>query len=141
MVLLKMKQTAVSYLGATVSQAAVAVPAHFNDSQREAIRDAVAISGMDLLRLISDTSATALTYNLYNNVHEARNVLIFDLGGGTCDVSLFTIEEGIVEAKATAGDPHLGGEDFDDVLINFFIKEFKSNSEMGAYISLSSCLS
>ncbi|KAG2147098.1 heat shock cognate 70 [Suillus cothurnatus] len=125
MVLLKMKETAESYLGYTVSDAVVTVPAYFNDSQRQATKDAGTISGMNVLRIINEPTAAAIAYGLDKKVVGERNVLIFDLGGGTFDVSLLTIEEGIFEVKATAGDTHLGGEDFDNRLVNHFAQEFK----------------
>jgi len=114
MVLTKMKETAESYLGTTVTNAVVTVPAYFNDSQRQATKDAGVISGMNVLRIINEPTAAAIAYGLDKKVTGERNVLIFDLGGGTFDVSLLTIEEGIFEVKATAGDTHLGGEDFDN---------------------------
>ncbi|KAF8547848.1 heat shock cognate 70 [Imleria badia] len=129
MVLLKMKETAESYLGYTVTNAVVTVPAYFNDSQRQATKDAGTISGMNVLRLINEPTAAAIAYGLDEWSLEERNVLVFDLGGGTFDVSLLTIEEGIFEVKATAGDTHLGGEDFDNRLINHFIQEFKRKNK------------
>ncbi|KAG8860207.1 70-kilodalton heat shock protein [Serendipita sp. 411] len=125
MVLLKMKETAESYLGGTVKDAVVTVPAYFNDSQRQATKDAGVISGLNVLRIINEPTAAAIAYGLDKKVEGERNVLIFDLGGGTFDVSLLTIEDGIFEVKATAGDTHLGGEDFDNRLVNFFVQEFK----------------
>jgi heat shock protein 1/8 len=125
MVLLKMKETAESYLGGIVKDAVVTVPAYFNDSQRQATKDAGVISGLNVLRIINEPTAAAIAYGLDKKVEGERNVLIFDLGGGTFDVSLLTIEDGIFEVKATAGDTHLGGEDFDNRLVNFFVQEFK----------------
>ncbi|GAB5591170.1 Hsp70 chaperone [Umbelopsis nana] len=125
MVLLKMKETAEAYLGTTVTNAVVTVPAYFNDSQRQATKDAGMISGMNVLRIINEPTAAAIAYGLDKKVEGERNVLIFDLGGGTFDVSLLTIEDGIFEVKATAGDTHLGGEDFDNRLVNHFVQEFK----------------
>ncbi|KAF9520572.1 hypothetical protein BS47DRAFT_1311530 [Hydnum rufescens UP504] len=125
MVLLKMKETAESYLGHVVKDAVVTVPAYFNDSQRQATKDAGVISGLNVLRIINEPTAAAIAYGLDKKVSGERNVLIFDLGGGTFDVSLLTIEEGIFEVKATAGDTHLGGEDFDNRLVNHFAQEFK----------------
>ncbi|KAI0306499.1 heat shock protein 70 family [Multifurca ochricompacta] len=125
MVLLKMKETAESYLGGTIQNAVVTVPAYFNDSQRQATKDAGVISGLNVLRIINEPTAAAIAYGLDKKVSGERNVLIFDLGGGTFDVSLLTIEEGIFEVKATAGDTHLGGEDFDNRLVNHFVQEFK----------------
>lgn len=125
MVLVKMKETAESYLGGTITNAVVTVPAYFNDSQRQATKDAGTISGLNVLRIINEPTAAAIAYGLDKKVSGERNVLIFDLGGGTFDVSLLTIEEGIFEVKATAGDTHLGGEDFDNRLVNHFVQEFK----------------
>ncbi|KAA8908117.1 heat shock protein 70 family [Sphaerosporella brunnea] len=125
MVLSKMKETAEAYLGGTVSNAVVTVPAYFNDSQRQATKDAGMISGLNVLRIINEPTAAAIAYGLDKKTAGERNVLIFDLGGGTFDVSLLTIEEGIFEVKATAGDTHLGGEDFDNRLVNHFVQEFK----------------
>eukprot|EP01010_Urceolus_cornutus_P000778 NODE_128_length_2298_cov_22027.501556_g104_i0.p1 GENE.NODE_128_length_2298_cov_22027.501556_g104_i0~~NODE_128_length_2298_cov_22027.501556_g104_i0.p1 ORF type:complete len:653 (-),score=225.11 NODE_128_length_2298_cov_22027.501556_g104_i0:262-2220(-) len=126
MVLIKMKETAESYLGKTVAKAVVTVPAYFNDSQRQATKDAGVIAGLDVLRIINEPTAAAIAYGL-DKVNEAneKNVLIFDLGGGTFDVSLLAIDGGIFEVKATAGDTHLGGEDFDNRMVNHFSEEFK----------------
>lgn len=125
MVLTKMRETAESYLGGTVNNAVVTVPAYFNDSQRQATKDAGLIAGLNVLRIINEPTAAAIAYGLDKKVEGERNVLIFDLGGGTFDVSLLTIEEGIFEVKSTAGDTHLGGEDFDNRLVNHFCNEFK----------------
>ena len=128
MVLVKMKETAEAYLGKEIKNAVVTVPAYFNDSQRQATKDAAVIAGLNCLRIINEPTAAAIAYGLdkrnENNGAE-KNVLIFDLGGGTFDVSLLTIEEGIFEVKATAGDTHLGGEDFDNRLLHHFVQEFK----------------
>ncbi|KAG9003231.1 70-kilodalton heat shock protein [Tulasnella sp. JGI-2019a] len=129
MVLLKMKETAESYLGTTVKDAVVTVPAYFNDSQRQATKDAGVISGLNVLRIINEPTAAAIAYGLDKQASGERNVLIFDLGGGTFDVSLLTIDDGIFEVKATAGDTHLGGEDFDNRLVNFFVGEFKRKNK------------
>ncbi|XP_045625695.1 heat shock cognate 70 kDa protein [Procambarus clarkii] len=125
MVLIKMKETAEAYLGTTVKDAVVTVPAYFNDSQRQATKDAGTISGLNVLRIINEPTAAAIAYGLDKKVGGERNVLIFDLGGGTFDVSILTIEDGIFEVKSTAGDTHLGGEDFDNRMVNHFIQEFK----------------
>ncbi|POY70934.1 hypothetical protein BMF94_6112 [Rhodotorula taiwanensis] len=129
MVLLKMKETAEAYLGGTVKDAVVTVPAYFNDSQRQATKDAGTISGLNVLRIINEPTAAAIAYGLDKKSEGEKNVLIFDLGGGTFDVSLLTIEEGIFEVKATAGDTHLGGEDFDNRLVTHFCAEFKRKSK------------
>lgn len=125
MVLTKMRETAESYLGGTVTNAVITVPAYFNDSQRQATKDAGLIAGLNVLRIINEPTAAAIAYGLDKKAEGERNVLIFDLGGGTFDVSLLTIEEGIFEVKSTAGDTHLGGEDFDNRLVNHFVQEFK----------------
>merc|ERR1712137_1247115 len=125
MVLTKMKETAEAYLGGEVKNAVVTVPAYFNDAQRASTKDAAAIAGLNCLRIINEPTAAAIAYGLDKGTSTEKNVLIFDLGGGTFDVSLLTIEEGIFEVKATAGDTHLGGEDFDNRLVNHFVQEFK----------------
>ncbi|KAG5447294.1 Heat shock cognate 71 kDa protein [Clonorchis sinensis] len=125
MVLTKMKEIAEAYLGKTVSEAVITVPAYFNDSQRQATKDAGTIAGLNVLRIINEPTAAAIAYGLDKKADNERNVLIFDLGGGTFDVSVLAIEEGIFEVKSTAGDTHLGGEDFDTRLVNHFIQEFK----------------
>ncbi|XP_014245165.1 heat shock 70 kDa protein cognate 4 isoform X2 [Cimex lectularius] len=125
MVLTKMKETAEAYLGKTVTNAVVTVPAYFNDSQRQATKDAGTISGLNVLRIINEPTAAAIAYGLDKKGAGERNVLIFDLGGGTFDVSILTIEDGIFEVKSTAGDTHLGGEDFDNRMVNHFAQEFK----------------
>lgn len=126
MVLTKMKETAEAYLGQTVRDAVITVPAYFNDSQRQATKDAGMIAGINVLRIINEPTAAALAYGLDKNLRGEKNVLIFDLGGGTFDVSILTIDEGsLFEVKATAGDTHLGGEDFDNRLVNYFADEFK----------------
>ena len=124
MILTKMKETAESYIGEEVKDAVITVPAYFNDSQRQATKDAGSISGLNVLRIINEPTAAAIAYGLDNNPKE-KNVLIFDLGGGTFDVSLLNIDDGIFEVKATAGDTHLGGEDFDNILLQHFLVEFK----------------
>jgi heat shock 70kDa protein 1/2/6/8 len=125
MVLIKMKETAEAYLGKKVKDAVITVPAYFNDSQRQATKDAGAISGLNVLRIINEPTAAAIAYGLDKKGQGEKNILIFDLGGGTFDVSILTIEEGIFEVKSTAGDTHLGGEDFDNRMVNHFVEEFK----------------
>nr|CAC83684.1 HSC70 protein [Ostrea edulis] len=129
MVLNKMKETAEAYLGKTINNAVVTVPAYFNDSQRQATKGAGTISGLNVLRIINEPTAAAIAYGLDKKVGNQsqgeRNVLIFDLGGGAFDVSILTIEDGIFEVKSTSGDTHLGGEDFDNRMVNHFIQEFK----------------
>ncbi|XP_075229786.1 major heat shock 70 kDa protein Ba-like [Lycorma delicatula] len=126
MVLTKMKETAENYLGVPVKDAVITVPAYFNDSQRQATKDAGIIAGLNVLRIINEPTAAALAYGLDKNLKGERNVLIFDLGGGTFDVSILTIDEGsLFEVKSTAGDTHLGGEDFDNRLVDHLAEEFK----------------
>ena len=127
MVLTKMKETADSYLGTNVRDAVITVPAYFNDAQRQATKDAGAIAGLNVLRIINEPTAAAIAYGLDKKKGQGKesNVLIFDLGGGTFDVSILSIEDGIFEVKSTAGDTHLGGEDFDNRMVDHFIKEFQ----------------
>ena len=135
MVLTKMKETAESYLGTTVTNAVVTVPAYFNDSQRQATKDAAAIAGLNVLRIVNEPSAAAIAYGLDKTATGNRNVLIFDLGGGRFDVSLLTVEEGFLQVKATAGDTRLGGEDFDSRLVLHFAHEFKRKHKMSMYLN------
>ena len=126
MVLTKMKETAEGYLGKKIKDAVITVPAYFNDSQRQATKDAGAIAGFNVLRIINEPTAAALAYGLDKNLSGEKNVLIYDLGGGTFDVSVLTIDQGsMFEVRSTAGDTHLGGEDFDNRMVNFFVQEFK----------------
>merc|ERR1712224_1101582 len=127
--LIKMKDTAEAYLGVDVPNAVVTVPAYFNDSQRASTKDAGSICGLNVLRIINEPTAATIAYGLDKQSSAERTVLIFDLGGGTFDVSLLTIEEGIFEVKATAGDTHLGGEDFDNRMVNHFVQEFKRKNK------------
>lgn len=123
MVLSKMKQTAENYLGEKVTNAIITVPAYFNDSQRQSTKDAGLIAGLNVLRIINEPTAAALAYGLDKLSQSGRRyVLIFDLGGGTFDVSLLAIEKGYFEVLATNGDTHLGGEDFDNNLVDFCVK-------------------
>jgi L1 cell adhesion molecule like protein len=128
MVLTKMKTIAESYIGHEVIDAVITCPAYFNDSQRQATKDAGQIAGLNVLRVINEPTAAAIAYGL-NKCEKEKNVLIFDLGGGTFDVSLLTIDDGIFEVKATAGDTHLGGEDFDNLLVHHFSTEFKRKNK------------
>ena len=125
MILVKMKEIAESYLGNKVTDAVITVPAYFNDAQRAATRDAGSIAGLNVLRIINEPTAASIAYGLDRQTEHERHILIFDLGGGTFDVSILSIEEGVYEVKATAGDTHLGGEDFDTRLVNHFAQEFK----------------
>jgi len=127
MVLTKMKETAEAYLGQPIKDAVITVPAYFNDAQRQATKDAGMISGLNVLRIINEPTAAAIAYGLdkkKQNTQE-KNVLIFDLGGGTFDVSILSIDDGVFEVKSTAGDTHLGGEDFDNRMVEHFVKEFQ----------------
>ena len=126
MVLTKMRETAEAYLGERVNNAVITVPAYFNDAQRLATKDAGRIAGLNVLRIINEPTAAALAYGLDKNLTNEKNVLIFDLGGGTFDVSILTIDDGsLFEVRSTAGDTHLGGEDFDNRLVDYFVQEFK----------------
>jgi heat shock protein 1/8 len=128
MVLVKMKEIAEAYLSKSVKNAVVTVPAYFNDSQRQATKDAGTIAGLNVLRIINEPTAAAIAYGLDKKSAAEKNILIFDLGGGTFDVSLLTIEDGIFEVKATNGHTHLGGEDFDNMLVDFCSADFKKKS-------------
>jgi heat shock protein 1/8 len=125
MVIKKMREIAEAYLGTTVKNAVVTVPAYFNDSQRKATKDAGSIAGLNVMRIINEPTAAAIGYGLDKGGIGKRNVLIFDLGGGTTDVSLLTIDDGTFEVKAVAGDTHLGGEDFDNRMLKYFVEIFK----------------
>ncbi|XP_072165771.1 heat shock 70 kDa protein IV-like [Diadema setosum] len=125
MVLSKMKETAEAYLGQKVTDAVITVPAYFNDAQRQATKDAGVIAGLNVLRIINEPTAAALAYGLDKKLQGEKHVLIFDLGGGTFDVSILAIDDGVFEVKSTAGDTHLGGEDFDNRLVNHLAEEFK----------------
>merc|ERR1711964_275925 len=130
MVLTKMKETAENFLGGVVNDAVVTVPAYFNDSQRQATKDAGIIAGLNVLRVINEPTAAAIAYGLdKKDADGEKNVLIFDLGGGTFDVSILSIDDGIFEVKSTHGDTHLGGEDFDNRLVDHFVKEFKRKNK------------
>ncbi|KAL3521083.1 hypothetical protein ACH5RR_019232 [Cinchona calisaya] len=132
MVLAKMKGIGEAYLGSTVKNAVITVPAYFNDSQRQATKDAGVIAGLNILRIINEPTVASIAYGLDRMSRSTgeKNVFIFDLGGGTFDVSCLTIEEGIFEVKSTVGDTHLGGEDFDNRMVNHFVQEFKRKHNM-----------
>ena len=130
MVLSNMKDTAQAYLGTNVKDAVITVPAYFNDSQRQATKDAGTIAGLNVLRIINEPTAAAIAYGLDKKVGEEKHVLIFDLGGGTFDISILEISGGVFEVKATNGDTSLGGEDFDFVVQQFLVNEFKSQHGM-----------
>jgi len=127
MILVKMKEVAEAYLGRDVKYAVVTVPAYFNDAQRTATKDAGVIAGLDVLRIINEPTAAAIAYGMDKKSGE-KNIVVFDLGGGTFDVSLLTIDNGVFEVVATAGDTHLGGEDFDQRLTEHFVKIFKKKN-------------
>ncbi|KAJ1443145.1 Heat shock protein 70 family [Sesbania bispinosa] len=132
MVLVKMREIAETYLGSKVKNVVITVPAYFNDSQRQATKDAGVIAGLNVMRIINEPTAAAIAYRLemkYGNCRR-RNVFVFDLGGGTLDVSLLTFEEGDIQVKAVAGDTHLGGQDFDKRMVNYFVKEFQRKNKM-----------
>merc|ERR1711937_155356 len=128
MVLTKMKEAAENYLGKEVKHAVVTVPAYFNDAQRQSTKDAGTISGMNVLRIINEPTAAAIAYGLDKKTE--KNILVYDLGGGTFDVSLLTIDNGVFEVVATNGDTHLGGEDFDQRVMEHFIKVFKKKNNV-----------
>ena len=130
MVLTKMKEIAEAYIGEQVTDAVITVPAYFNDSQRQATKDAGQIAGLNVLRIINEPTAAAIAYGLDQKDKGEKTVLVFDLGGGTFDVSLLMIEDGIFDVKSTAGDTHLGGSDFDQILMKYFIDEFKRKNNM-----------
>lgn len=125
MILGKLKQDAEAYLGEEVTQAVITVPAYFNDSQRQATKDAGRIAGLEVLRIINEPTAASLAYGLDKDVNE--KILVFDLGGGTFDVSVLEVGDGLVEVLATSGDTHLGGDDWDEVIVNWLVTEFKKD--------------
>lgn len=130
MILTEMKQVASAYLGSDITDAVITVPAYFNDAQRQATKDAGAIAGLNVLRIINEPTAAAIAYGLDKSGKGEKNVLIFDLGGGTFDVSLLTIEDGVFEVKATSGDTHLGGSDFDHLITEYLAAEFKKKNKI-----------
>jgi heat shock 70kDa protein 1/2/6/8 len=128
MILRKMKEIAESFLGEKIDHAVVTVPAYFNDAQRQATKDAGVIAGLQVERVLNEPTAAAIAYGLDKKLTKEENVLVFDLGGGTFDVTLLTIDNGVFEVKATAGDTHLGGEDFDQRMMDFCISQFKKKN-------------
>ena len=126
MVLQKLKADAEKYLGEKVTQAVITVPAYFNDSQRQATKDAGKIAGLDVLRIVNEPTAAALAYGLDKG--EDGTILVFDLGGGTFDVSILELGDGVVEVKSTNGNTHLGGDDFDHAVMNWMVEEFKKSN-------------
>ena len=129
MVLSKMRDVAAGFVGKDVKDVVVTVPAYFGDAQRQATKDAATIAGLNVLRIINEPTAAAIAYGMDKRSEKERNLLIFDCGGGTHDVTLLSVEDGIFEVKATAGDSHLGGEDLDNILVDHFTKEFKRKSK------------
>ena len=129
MILTKMKETAEAYLGETISDCVVTVPAYFNDAQRQATKDAGVIAGLNVLRIINEPTASSIAYGLDKKSSSEKNILVFDCGGGTHDVSIITIDDTIFEVKATCGNSHLGGEDFDTRLVEHFVEEFKRKNK------------
>jgi heat shock protein 1/8 len=130
MVIKKMREIAEAYLGTTVKNAVITVSAYFNDSQRKATKDAGGITGLNVIRIINEPTIAAIGYGFDKVIIGKRNVLIFDLGGGTTNVSLLTIDDGTFEVKTVVGDTHLGGEDFDNRMVNHFIKIFKRHHKL-----------
>merc|ERR1711934_947423 len=131
MVLGKMKDTAEAYLGKKVTHAVVTVPAYFNDGQRQATKDAGTIAGLTVMRIINEPTAAAIAYGLdKKGASSEKNILVYDLGGGTFDVSILTIDQGVFEVLATNGDTHLGGEDFDQRIMDHFVKLFKRKTKL-----------
>ncbi|GAA4450789.1 molecular chaperone DnaK [Nibrella saemangeumensis] len=126
LILQKMKQTAEDYLGQTVTEAVITVPAYFNDAERQATKEAGQIAGLDVKRIINEPTAAALAYGL-DKTHKDMKIAVFDLGGGTFDISILELGDGVFEVKATDGDTHLGGDDFDQVIIDWLAQEFKSD--------------
>jgi len=131
MILGKMKEVAENYLGEKVTNAVVTVPAYFNDAQRAATKDAGTIAGLNVLRVVNEPTAAALAYGL-DKTGEERQIIVYDLGGGTFDVSILTVDQGVFEVQATAGDTHLGGEDFDQRVVDYLVKAYnkKENTDI-----------
>ncbi|MDP6963394.1 MAG: Hsp70 family protein, partial [Planctomycetota bacterium] len=121
-----LKECAEDYLGSKVSKAVITVPAYFNDAQRQATKDAGKIAGLEVARIVNEPTAAAIAYGMDKD--KAGKVAVFDLGGGTFDVSILTIDDGVFEVKATSGDTHLGGEDFDDAIVDYLVSEFKKDN-------------
>ena len=128
-VLQKLKRDAEAYLGEPVTDAVITVPAYFNDAQRQATKDAGQIAGLNVLRIVNEPTAAALAYGL-DKGQQDQTILVFDLGGGTFDVSLLEIGEGVVEVKATSGDNHLGGDDWDQKIVDHLVATFKNNNNI-----------
>lgn len=129
MILGKMKEVAENYLGEKVTNAVVTVPAYFNDAQRAATKDAGAIAGLNVLRVVNEPTAAALAYGLDKVGDKERQIIVYDLGGGTFDVSILTVDQGVFEVQSTAGDTHLGGEDFDQRVVDYFVKSYNKKAD------------
>ena len=127
-VLQKMKETAEKYLGQEVTKAVITVPAYFNDAQRQATKDAGKIAGLEVLRIINEPTAAALSYGLDKKVN--KKIAVYDLGGGTFDISILELGDGVFEVKSTNGDTFLGGEDFDNTIVDYLLNEFKKKMEL-----------
>ncbi len=130
MILAKLKQDAESYLGSKVTQAVITVPAYFNDSQRQATKDAGRIAGLEVLRIINEPTAAALAYGLDKGENKNQKILVYDLGSGTFDVSILEIGDGVFEVLSTNGNTRLGGDDFDQRIINLLVEEFKKSNDI-----------
>ena len=128
MILMKLKADAEAYLGETVTQAVITVPAYFSDSQRQATKDAGRIAGLEVLRIINEPTAAALAYGV--DKEQAQKIMVYDLGGGTFDVSILEIDDGVIEVLATAGNNHLGGDDFDQCIVDYLVSEFKKQTKI-----------
>ena len=126
MILQKLKSDAENYLGEKVTEAVITVPAYFNDAQRQATKDAGKIAGLDVKRIINEPTAAALSYGLDNE--EEQKIMVYDLGGGTFDVSILELGDGVFEVKSTNGNTHLGGDDFDHAVMNWMVEEFKKSN-------------
>ena len=124
MILSDLKKTAESYLGEIVSKAVITVPAYFNDAQRQATKDAGKIAGLEVMRIINEPTAASLAYG-FDKQDKSEKILVYDLGGGTFDVSILELGDGVFEVKATSGNNHLGGDDFDNVVVDYLVEEFK----------------
>lgn len=129
MILQKMKTTAEDFLGQTVTEAVITVPAYFNDSERQATKEAGQIAGLEVKRIINEPTAAALAYGM-DKKHQDMKIAVYDLGGGTFDISVLELGDGVFEVKSTNGDVHLGGDDFDQVIMNWLAEEFKSEEQI-----------
>eukprot|EP01083_Nonionella_stella_P085019 235450_1 len=125
MVLQKLKETAESYLGEEITKAVITVPAYFDDAQKQATKDAGTIAGLDVVRIINEPTSAAIAYGINKHSNKELNIIVYDLGGGTFDVSLLTLDDGTTEVISTGGNTHLGGEDFDENVVKFMIKQFE----------------